>query len=182
MPAVPVAQVYLTALPGLAATNPAMAQQRRPNPIFNSNQEAHKMKTILRTITLLGVAVLLMGCPQTKEDKDLSETLKQYETIVRWAQWDAAANFISPEYQKDHPISRLEMDRLRLFRVTQYILRSSAPIDNGDGLIQVVELHIFNKNQARERTIIDEQYWKYDQQRERWLLHSGLPDPTQKSY
>ena len=140
------------------------------------------MKFALRIIVIFGLASLLLGCPQSKEDKDLSDTLKQYETIVRWAQWDAAANFISSEYQEEHPITRLEMDRLRLFRVTQYILRSSTPVDDGKGLIQIVELHIFNKSQARERTIIDEQYWKYNEERERWLLHSGLPDPTQRDY
>jgi len=137
------------------------------------------MKLILRTILLLSLATLLTGCPQTKEDKDLSETLKQYETIVRWAQWDAAIDFVSMEYQVENPITRLELDRLRLFRVTQYVVRSSAPIDDGNGLIQVVEIRMFNKNQARERSIIDEQYWKYNEETERWKLHSGLPDPTQ---
>ncbi len=140
------------------------------------------MKLILRTIIMFGLAVLLVGCPKTKEDRDLTETLKQYETIIRWAQWDAAANFISAEYQEEHPISRLELDRLRLFRVTRYTLRSSTPVDEGMGLRQVVELRIFNKNQVRERTIIDEQYWKYDEEQKRWLLHSGLPDPTQRDY
>jgi hypothetical protein len=38
---------------------------------------------------------------------------------------------------------------------------------------------MFNKNQARERTITDEQLWKYDEELQRWQLHSGLPDPTQ---
>ena len=137
------------------------------------------MKLILRTILLLSLATLLAGCPETKEDKDLSETLKQYETIVRWAQWDAAIDFVSMEYQEEHPITRLDLDRLRLFRVTQYVVRSSAPIDEGKGLIQVVEIRMFNKNQARERSIIDEQYWKYNEETERWKLHSGLPDPTQ---
>jgi len=140
------------------------------------------MKLILRTIAMIALAGLLQGCPQTREDKNLSETLRQYEKIVRWAQWDTATEFISPEYLQEHPITRLEMDRLRLFRVTRYTLRSSTPVDEGQGLIQVVELRIFNKNQARERTIIDEQYWKYDEERQRWLLHSGLPDPTQKDY
>lgn len=140
------------------------------------------MKLILRTIVMIGLAGLLQGCPQTREDKNLSETLRQYEKIVRWAQWDAATEFISPEYLQEHPITRLEMDRLRLFRVTRYTLRSSTPVDEGQGLVQVVELRIFNKNQARERTIIDEQYWKYDEERQRWLLHSGLPDPTQRDY
>jgi hypothetical protein len=137
------------------------------------------MKLILRTILLLSLAILLAGCPKTKEDKDLSETLKQYETIVRWAQWDAAVDFVSMEYQEEHPITRLDLDRLRLFRVTQYLVRSSAPIDEGKGLIQVVEIRMFNKNQARERSIIDEQYWKYNKETERWKLHSDLPDPTQ---
>lgn len=138
------------------------------------------MKPILRTLLMLGMAALLSACPQTKEDRDLSETLKQYETIVRWAQWDAAVDFISMEYQQEHPITRLDLDRLRLFRVTQYLVRSSAPIDEGKGLIQVVEIRMFNKNQARERSIIDEQHWKYNEETERWQLHSGLPDPTKK--
>ncbi len=140
------------------------------------------MKFILRTIIIFSLAGLLQACQQTREDKDLSATLKQYEKIIRWAQWDAATDFIAPEYQEKHPITRLEMDRLRLFRVTQYTLRSSMPIDEGNSLVQVVELHIFNKNQARERVIIDEQLWKYDEERERWFLHSGLPDPTQRDY
>ena len=138
------------------------------------------MKLIMRTMLLLGLATLLSGCPQTKEDKDLSETLLQYETIVRWAQWDAAVDFISPEYQQLHPITRLELDRLRLFKVTQYIVRSSAPVEAGKSIVQSVEIRMFNKNQAKERTIIDEQYWKYNELTERWQLHSGLPDPTQK--
>ena len=137
------------------------------------------MKLTIRTLFILGVAALLSGCPQTKEDKNLSETLKQYETIVRWAQWDAAVDFVSVEYQEENPITRLDLDRLRLFRVTQYLVRSSAPVDEGNGLVQVVEIRMFNKNQARERSIIDEQYWKYNPETERWKLHSGLPDPTQ---
>jgi len=137
------------------------------------------MNTIARTLLMLGMAALLSGCPESKEDKDLTETLQQYETIVRWAQWDAAVDFVSREYQQEHPISRLDLDRLRLFRVTQYLVRSAAPIDDGNGLIQVVEIRMFNKNQAHERTIIDEQYWKYNEETKRWKLHSGLPDPTQ---
>ena len=137
------------------------------------------MNTFLRTLVMLGMAILISGCPQTKEDKNLTETLQQYETIVRWAQWDAAADFVSREYQKEHPITSLDIERLRLFRVTQYLVRSSAPVDDGNGLVQVVEIRMFNKNQARERSIIDEQYWKYNAETERWKLHSGLPDPTQ---
>lgn len=138
------------------------------------------MKLILRTILIVSLSTLIAGCPKTKEEKDLSETLLQYETIVRWAQWDAAADFIAPEYLEEHPVSRLDLDRLRLFKVTKYTIRSAIPVDEGEGLIQVVEIRMFNKNQARERTIIDEQIWKHNEETGRWQMHSGLPDPTKK--
>lgn len=137
------------------------------------------MKLILRTLVLLALTALLTACPKTKEESDLSDTLLQYDTVIRWAQWDAAVDFIAPDYLEENPVTRLDLDRLRLFRVTQYTVRSAVPFDEGKGLIQVVEIKMFNKNQARERVIIDEQEWKYDEELERWQLHSGLPDPTQ---
>ena len=137
------------------------------------------MKLILRMLVILGLATMLTACPKTKEESDLSDTLLKYDTVVRWAQWDAAVDFVSPDYLEEHPVTRLDLDRLRLFRVTQYTVRSAVNVDDGKGLIQEVEIRMFNKNQARERTILDEQYWKYDEERERWFLHSGLPDPTQ---
>ena len=140
------------------------------------------MKNLGRSLLMIAVAALLVACPQTKEAKGLAETLEQYEIIVRWAQWDAAVGYVSMEYQEEHPITRLELDRLRLFRVTQYSIRSAVPFDDGNGMIQVVEVRMFNKNQARERSIIDEQVWKYNLETEHWQLHSGLPDPTQKNY
>jgi hypothetical protein len=137
------------------------------------------MKLIARSLLLIAATALIAGCPQTKAEKGLSETLSQYETFVRWAEWDAAAGFVAQEYLEEHPITRLDMDRLRLFKVTQYVVRSSTPVSGGDGLMQTVEIRMFNKHQARERVVIDEQYWKYDPEIERWQLHSGLPDPTQ---
>jgi len=137
------------------------------------------MTTISRILLAIGLATLLTACPQSKENKDLEDTLTQYETLVRWAQWDAALDFLAPDYLEEHPVSRLDLDRLRLFTVTNYTVRSAIQTDEGKGLIQTVVIKMFNKNQARERTIEDEQHWKYDEEFKRWQLHSGLPDPTQ---
>ncbi len=136
------------------------------------------MKLILRTFVILGLAALLTACPKTKEESDLSDTLLRYDTVIRWAQWDAAVDFISPDYLAENPVTRLDLDRLRLFKVTQYTVRSAVPVDEGKGMLQEVEIKMFNKNRAREKSVIDEQYWKYDEERERWFLHTGLPDPT----
>ncbi len=137
---------------------------------------------IPRTVMMVSLACLLAACPQTRNKQGLPNILEKYEITVRWAQWDAVLDFIAPEYLSEHPVSRLEMDRLRLFRVTQYVVRSSMPVDNGKGLVQEVEIHMFNKTQARERTIFHKQYWKFDEKRKTWLLYSGLPDPTRRDY
>ena len=131
-------------------------------------------------ILVMAVAFLLAGCPSNQAEKTRGETFKQYETIIRWSQWDAAADFLAPEYLAEHPVTRLDMDRLRLFRVTAYTIRSTAVLDEGMTARQVVEIRMFNANQAVERTIIDEQEWRYHEDVKRWLLHSGLPDPTHR--
>jgi hypothetical protein len=122
----------------------------------------------------------ITACTSNQVDESRSEAFKQYETIIRWSQWDAAADFIAPEYVEENPITRLDMDRLRLFRVTSYTIRSTGVYDEGMTARQVVEIRMFNKNKGVERSIIDNQEWRYNEERQRWLLHSGLPDPTKR--
>jgi len=143
------------------------------------------MKQILmltaRTGILLSLAVIaLTACNINPVDESRSEAFKQYEIIVRWSQWDAAADFISAEYQEEHPITRLELDRLRLFKVTTYTVRSTGIFDEGMTARQTVEIKMFNKTRGVERTIIDQQEWRYNEKIKRWQLHSSLPDPTQR--
>jgi len=130
---------------------------------------------------LIITAILgLTSCSTNQVDKSRGEAFKQYETIIRWSQWDAAIDFIAPEYLVENPVSRLDMDRLRLFRVSNYLIRSTGVYDEGMTARQTVEIRMFNSKQATERTIIDEQEWRYNEEAKRWQLHSGLPDPTQR--
>ena len=138
------------------------------------------MKKIPLAVSLVLLALSLSSCVTPKKEKSLDETLQKYEVVVRWSQWDGALDFLAPESLEENPISRLDMDRLRLFRVTQYIVRSAAPFDDGEAFQQTVEIRLFNKNRAVEKTIIDTQEWRYAEDSERWLLHSGLPDVTKK--
>ncbi len=144
--------------------------------IMKQGKIATRQTGLLLTLTFLALA----ACSSNQVDKSRSEAFKQYETIVRWSQWDAAADFISDEYLEENPITRLDMDRLRLFRVTAYTIRSTGIYDEGMTARQTVEIRLFNTHQAVERTIIDEQEWRYNETRQRWLLHSGLPDPTKR--
>ncbi|KAA9130933.1 hypothetical protein F3N42_11305 [Marinihelvus fidelis] len=129
---------------------------------------------------LLLVAVMAAGCHTPKQDKSLDETLSQYESMVRWSEWDGAVGFVAPDFLEKHPITRLDVDRLRLFRVTNYTVRSGTPIDGGEGFVQVVEIRMYNKNRAVEQVVMDQQEWRWDAVGERWMLHSGLPDVTRR--
>ena len=132
------------------------------------------------TALLMSAVLLLSACASSTQSKTLDLTLSQYEKIIRWSQWDAAADFIAAEYLVENPITRLDIDRLRLFRVTAYTIRSTGVYDEGMTVRQVVEIRMFNKKKGVERSILDNQEWRYNEERQRWLLHSGLPDPTQR--
>ena len=134
-----------------------------------------------RTAPLL--ALFIVACATTSNiDQSRGEILKQYEAVIRWSEWDGAVNFIAPEYLEENPVSRLELDRLRLFRVTGYVVRSTQVYDEGTTMTQVVEISLFHKAQAVERSIMDEQLWRFDAVSQTWLLHSDLPDPTRDRY
>jgi len=141
--------------------------------------DRHCFRIGARICLLVALLLSLPGCIPSQLEKSRSEAFRQYEIIVRWSQWDAAADFISPEYLEEHPITKLEMDRLRLFKVTQYVIRSVNVTEEGMAATQVVEIKLFNTNQGVERSIIDEQMWRFDESSKRWRLHSPLPDPTQ---
>ncbi len=151
-----------------------MKQSLRWHKAFSVPQRAAARALVI--LALFG----FVACSSNQVDKSRAEVFKQYETMVRWSQWDAVAEFIAPEYLEQHPITRLEMDRLRLFRVTQYTLRFSGLSDKGMTARQTVEIRLFNTNQAVERTIVDEQEWRYNPTTKQWRLHSGLPDPTKR--
>ena len=126
------------------------------------------------------LAIVLGACSSNQVEKSRGEALKQFETIIRWSQWDAAVDFIDPEYLVEHPITRLDMDRLRLFRVTAYTVRSTGVYDEGMTTRQVVEIRLFNNHQGLERSITYDEEWRYNETTKRWQMHNGLPDPTKR--
>lgn len=134
-------------------------------------------KSALLALTAVMVA-LLSACASNTQKKTLDATLLQYESVIRWSQWDGAIDFLAPEYLEANPVTQLDLDRLRLFRVTQYTVRSLMPTADGQTVRQAVEIRLFNRNRAVEQALLDQQEWRYNAERERWFLWSGLPDVT----
>lgn len=135
------------------------------------------MKRIFQSAALLSL-VFLAGCGAISDrDRLRTETIQRYEATVRWNQFDALVDFMHPEWLEENPVSSLDIDRLHQFRVSQYSVRQVMSVPE-DGVDRLVQLRIYNKHTARERVVDYVEAWRWDEERERWMLHSGLPDVT----
>lgn len=131
-------------------------------------------------ITTLLVAVMLAGCASTRQqNQKRTETLDRYEASVRWGQFHVLVDFMHPDWLEENPISPLDVDRLSQFQVSQYRIRQVVTTEDESGVDRVVELRLYNRHTATERVVLYAESWRYDEERERWMLHSGLPDVTQ---
>lgn len=133
-------------------------------------------------ISLVSLSILLLllsvGCGTSQTNRERTETLDRFEAIVRWNQFDAMPDFIHPDYLDENPIRAVEIERLHQFRVSQYRVKQVLSIADEEGMDRLVELRLYNLHSARERSVEYIESWRWDETRERWMLHSGLPDLT----
>lgn len=129
-------------------------------------------------IGMICLVVLLSACDTLNEkDKKRTETMDRYEAIVRWNQFDSMVDFMHPDWLAENPVTSLEVERLHQFRVSQYTVRQVLS-DSEGGVDRLVQLRLYNKHTAREKVVEYLESWRWDEERARWMLHSGLPDPT----
>lgn len=132
----------------------------------------------MRIVLILLATLLLAGCPVKREDQLREETTKLWEATLRWSLFDSAVDFIHPDWLAENPVSDFEIQRLHQFKVSQYRVRQVSSLADGSGFDRIVELRLYHIHSARERVVEFLESWRWDKERKRWLLHSGLPDPT----
>lgn len=129
-------------------------------------------------IGMMGLVVLLSACDTLNDkDKQRTETMDRFEAVVRWNQFDSMVDFMHPDWLAENPVTSLEIERLHQFRVSQYTVRQVLSDPDG-GVDRLVQLRLYNKHTAREKVVEYVESWRWDDQRGRWMLHSGLPDVT----
>jgi len=130
-------------------------------------------------VMLLGLAALMLaGCPQKREDLLREETTRRYEAVMRWNEFDALVDFMHPDWLAENPVSSLDIERLHQFNVSEYRVRQVMSQPDGSGFDRIVQLRLYHLHSARERVVEYVESWRWDDERKRWMLHSGLPDPT----
>lgn len=139
-----------------------------------------RLQPIVRWALVLVAALLLAGCPASNPQKQKqTETMDRFEALVRWSQFDVLVDYMHPDWLDENPVTQLDVDRLKQFQVSQYRVRQVVAMENGEGVDRLVELRLYHIHTARERTIQYVESWRWDDERERWMLWSGLPDVTQ---
>ena len=132
------------------------------------------------TLVLFTTLILLTGCASNQKHEERQDSLDRWEALVRWSEFDALIDMIHPEWLSENPIHPVDIDRLHQFRVTEYRVRQVLVDPDEQGLERAVRIRMYHQHSARERVIDHREVWRFDEDLERWLLHSGLPDPRQR--
>jgi hypothetical protein len=135
-----------------------------------------------RSLGILAALAILAraGCVAQTRSDSLTNTLKAYASTVRWGDFASAVQFVDPDTRKARPLSSLDMARYGQVRVTEYN-DDAGPVPTSDTEVQqTVRISLVNVNTQSERTVTDNQTWRYDPASKHWWLTSGLPDITRE--
>jgi hypothetical protein len=131
-----------------------------------------------RLILILAVmATALAGCASDRRSDSMTETLNRYGSVVRWGDARSAMSFVDPKVLEANPPSSMELSRWAQVRVSGYDEGvGPLPGDNPNEVRQVVQINLINNNTQAERSVVDHQVWRYDPEKHKWWLMSGIPN------
>lgn len=129
------------------------------------------------TLAILSSLILLAACGTGQLQDDRQDAMERWEALVRWSEYDALVDMIHPDWLAENPIHPVDIDRLHQFRVTEYRVRQVLADPDGKGFERMTRIRMYHVHSARERIVDHREVWRYDKELDRWLLHSGLPDP-----
>lgn len=134
------------------------------------------MRSIL---TVMAISLLLTACGGNQKQLEQQQATQRWEALIRWSEYDALVDMIHPEWLAENPVEEKEIERLRQFRVTEYRVRQVLSEPDDTAFERLVQIRMYHQRSARERVINHREVWRYDEDFERWLLHSGVPDPRE---
>ncbi len=137
----------------------------------------------MRPIGLICALSLLAGCASMStqsESRSLELTLTAYANAIRWGDINQAVPFVDPQTLKKHPLTQLDIERYKQVHFASYSEQPVVPVGPHE-VRQVVKIGLINVNTQVERSIVDNQLWRYDEKDKHWRLVSGLPDITHRT-
>jgi hypothetical protein len=118
----------------------------------------------------MALSLMLTACSHDYQLMKRSEQLNGYRSTIGWSQFKKSLNFHA------HPPSPLpDWDALENIKVTAYEPLSEEMQADGKLMLQTVRIRYVHLDKMVEKAITDEQRWRYDDDKDRWLLETGLP-------
>jgi hypothetical protein len=132
-------------------------------------------------LVVLSIA-LLAGCAATggQRARSLEETLRAYEKAIRWSEFGTAMQFLHPEHLPTAREAEMAMKRFEQIKINGYVVRSQSPATDENTFLQTAQISFENRHNSRVRSVNDPQVWRWEQEPQRWMLISGLPDITRR--
>ncbi|WP_428609991.1 hypothetical protein [Sedimenticola sp.] len=133
--------------------------------------------TTTRIISTLALLILLTGCKtlnlmQDKKAETLQDTLKAYQSTVRWGYPGQAYNFLRKDIAAKTPVPT----NLKNVSVTDYkVIRQPSQVSETQATQTAVIGFIFDDRQV-EKTVHDRQLWEYDPETEAWFRINPIPE------
>lgn len=116
------------------------------------------------------LGLLLSGCSHDYQLMLAEEQFNGYGTAIRWNLFKRAVNYLATP-AKPSP----DWNYLKNVKVTSYRVEFRDLLPSGKVAMQTAEISYLPPNSMAEKKLIDEQRWKYDEDRGRWVLETGLP-------
>lgn len=132
-----------------------------------------------KLILIITICALLSACGgRMSKKQSLDHTLYQYAKVMRWADFNTAMTFFSPEIDAANKPSTIDIERLKQFAVSSYVSSPIMPGETDNQINQDVQIKLYNLHTKREKIVVDHQVWQYNDDEKSWLLISGLPKLT----
>ncbi|MBL4772052.1 MAG: hypothetical protein JKX98_00070 [Alcanivoracaceae bacterium] len=132
------------------------------------------MKKKIFNIFIITILLTSCGGGSSNKKRNLDSSLFKYAAFIRWSNFDAALTYLNPDDKSIIP-SSFELQRLKQFKVSQYLESPITPGNEENIVFQNVEIQLYNIHTNIARTIYDHQSWGYNDKLKQWFLTSGLP-------
>lgn len=124
-----------------------------------------------RGFLLALLAGALAACASAARQEELMLTIRAYEGAVRWGMLDRAYEFMKPD--PDNPVEPpAGLDQLR---VTGYDQVSPVMPAGEKRYTLTAQIRYVHLDRQVERSLMDRQYWEYDDKAKRWWRTNPIP-------
>ena len=108
---------------------------------------------------------------EDKRLQTLDKTTINYRNSIRFGLYETVNNMLVAGSEKDNA----SLEKLKKIKVTAYKSLHQELSASVTEARHTIEIQYFNIDYMIEKTLIDNQVWKYDKDLKAWHLQSGLP-------